>query len=965
MMKKTIFAIMLLACAAGFSGLYGAANDQKLKPRITRISGKTQKITKLEIVVGDPVPLVRFAAGELQEFLKQATGVKVPVVKKAGGKRLALVLGNTAEFKAAGIDLDQLPEEGYYIIRKGDRVFLAGKDNSSGTPVQNRWQQLYKRGTLSAVYDFLERFAGARFFFGGRHGTVVPARGALYLPETFYIMERPDMSHRNYSPLISVAKKTGGWDGYWQKRGPHAETLSRVRQRFSDSFIQYGHGLNQLHLAKRFAKSNPEYFALMPDGRRCIHPDIKHNGHICYNSKVREVIYQDAKAYLTGKTAASRGLLRWDFHLVGKGFFNIMAQDWLYWCGCEKCRKTGDPGRQGIYYDPKQRQAVSDFIWEFTAEIANRLKKEGITKGGLANMAYTPYDKIPRCDIPDNVRVMVAVNGCGASEKDTRQLKAWAKKTGRRNAVWTYAIGKHGSKNIAGIPPMLHRGLGEFIDANKDYIDGGYFESESDVVFFHYLNIYVLGKKMWNTSLNTEELLDDHYRAMFGKGAPMMKKFYNTLEDCWRKKILGNTIETGLGPITQVPTDHQIWTQIYSAARIKEFNRLFDRALKAVGKDAGAAARLRFVRKHLLGPLAAVAERYHKSQGALDSWRVSCPGTVWLRPYAGEVNEVNTKVTISKDASNLIFTFDCEEPRMADIIANEKKRDSQKIYQDSDVEIFINPSGDRKNYYQFGVNSNGALVDYKCVANDPNKNPGWNSSATAGVVKRSNGWTATVKIPLKDLGKLNPDGVPVNFCRHRALKGKRVREVYYQWSPNSGRRGGFHAIENWGMLTFKPGSEKYLLKSDFSGKLSRCWRSGGEKGGQKYHADKRVFISGGQSAYYKNVRGKNMSAGFQLKGMKPSTRYRLSYFLKTRDLTGKGGAGAYIYFNKHKGTSFPRIRTLGTVPWHRQSFEFVTPADTGVGRTPVLGLWIWQAEGEAWFDNVEVVELGPAKLKKR
>ena len=103
-----------------------------------------------------------------------------------------------------------------------------------------------------------------------------------------------------------------------------------------------------------------------------------------------------------------------------------------------------------------------------------------------------------------------------------------------------------------------------------------------------------------------------------------------------------------------------------------------------------------------------------------------------------------------------------------------------------------------------------------------------------------------------------------------------------------------------------------------------------------------------------------MSAGFKLPAMKPSTRYRLSYFLKTEKLTGRSGAGAFIYFNKSAGSGFPRVQVRGTTPWHRESFEFVTPAKTGEGRPPVLGLWIWNAEGEAWFDNVEIVELGPA-----
>ena len=960
-MKKNLLVILLtagLACLAGASGP---------KPRIVEISGTPEKVVDLEIVVEQPLPVVTFAARELQDFLQKGTGKKFPVVNKVSGSRTALVLGDCPSLRKDGIDVEQLPEEGYYIVRRGKKLFLAGRDDAKRSPAQNVWQQLYKRGTLSAVYDFLERFAGARFFFAGA-GTVIPARGALYLPPEIKIMERPDMSHRNYSPNIPVpGRGQTAWPGYGPVSGakktgiPHGETLTRVRLRFSETLGQYGHGLNQLQLVRRFAKAHPEYFALMPDGRRCITPDIQHTGHICYNSAIREEIYQDAKACLTGQPAASRGLPRWDFHLYGKGLFNVMAQDWLYWCGCEKCAKIAEAGRGKIYTDPKQSQAVSDCIWAFTAEIASWLKKEGVRKGGISNMAYSPYKAVPKCDLPDNVWVMVAVNGLGADPKDTALLRAWAKKTNRRNTVWTYAIGKHGQKALPGVPPMLPRGLGEFIDANKGFIDGGYFESETDFLLFQYLNNYILGKKMWNTSLDTDALLDDHHRVMFGKGAPMMKKFYDELENCWRRKILGNVVETGLGPVARIPTDHRIWTEIYSPAKIAEFEALFEAALKAAAGDAGAVERLRFIRRNLLGPLAAAVERYRKSQRAMDSWVVPCPGKVWLRPYAGEVCEVNTTVTVGREKDHFIFTFDCEEPRMADLIAKQTARDAKETFADSAAEILLTPSGDRKNYFHFVVNASGALTDYRCGAG---KEIAWNSSASARAVRRADGWSVTVKVPVKDLGKIDPEGFPVNFCRHRALKGKKPREIYYQWSPVSGRRGGFHAIENWGRLLLAPEKVKYLLKADFAdGKLPGCWRSGGAKGGQEYGPDTRIFISGGRSLHYRNVKDMRMSAGFKLPAMKPSTRYRLSYFLKTEKLTGRGGAGAFIYFNKTVGTAFPRIQVTGTTPWHRESFEFVTPAKTGDGRPPVLGLWIWNAGGEAWFDNVEIVELGSAAAR--
>ena len=943
MKKKIVTAALLTVCLLSMAS----------PPRITEISGEIEKIRELEIVVENRIPLLDFAAGELQEFLKQATGVKFPVVSQPSGSKIALILGDNSYSKAAGIDVNKLPDEGYYIIRKGKQVFLAGRDDREKTPLQNSWEQAYRRGTLSAVYDFLERFADTRFFFVGPHGTVVPSKGALYLPEKINILERPDMSLRNFSSAF----KRICYPGYGEKGRPNGDSLTRVRLRFSETMIQYGHGLTRLDLIRRFGETHPEYFALMTDGRRCKESDIRHTGHLCFNSGVRDVIFQDAKAWLTHQPSSSREISRWRYNNGGKGFFNIMPPDWLYWCGCEKCRKIAEPGRGKIYSDPKQRQAVSNFMWGFTAEIAERLKKEGI-KGGVAQMAYSPYDKIPDFDLPDNIRVQVAVLGLGANRNDTEKIRSWYKKIGNPVAVWTYAIGKHMNKVIPGAPPMLPRRLGEFIDANKGLIDGGYFESESDYQLFQYLNYYILSKKLWNNSLSTEEILNDHYRVMFGKGAPMMKKFYDALEEAWGTKILGNTVDTGLGPVTRIPTAHQIWTTIYSPEKMKEYNELFDQALKAAAGNKSAAKRINFIRKHLLGPLEAALKQYQENQDALDSWLAHCPGTVWLRPCKSEINEVNTKVTLSRSQENLTVTFDCEEPRMADLLATHTGRDNSEIFEDSDVEGMLNPSGDRKVYYHFAVNANGALTDYRCEQGKMG-DISWNSSAVAQTIKRTDGWTVAVTIPLKDLGAIN-DSFPVNFCRHRALKGTKFKVSDYQWSPNSGLRGGFHAIENWGRISFKPDTRKYLLKEDFSDRKKRhCWRSGGVNGGQEYGLDNRIFITDGQSMHFKNVKEMRMSSGFKLPEMKPNTKYRLTYFLKTRNLVGRRGAGMYLYFNKSKGIALPRIRELGTTPWHRISMEFTTPADTGQGREARLSMWIWNAEGEAWFDQIEVTEVSP------
>ena len=921
-----------------------------LPPRVVEISGQPEKIRNLEIVVENQLPLLKFASAELRDFLKQGTGITVPVTTKPSAGKFSLILGDCASARAAGIDVDKLPPEGYYIVRKGDRVYLAGRDDKEKTPDRNNWQQTYQRATLSAVYDFLERFAGIRFYFPGP-GTVVPVKDGLYLPEKIDIMERPDMPTRHY-----YVGKTAYYPGYpTDRKRANGETLTRIRLRASEFIPAYGHGMNYLNLINRFAKTHPEYFALMPDGKRYSDPKMPQPGQLCLSGGLREEIFQDAKAYFSGQPATSRGIPNWHYNVARNRNFNLSMQDWQYWCGCEKCAKIGEVGRGKIYSDPKQRQAVSDFMWGFTSEIAERLEKAGFKDYKITQHVYPPMDKVPAKPIHKNVKVEICLTAKGGDKADTEALRRWYEKTGTRLDVWTYAIGKHMRKVIPGIPPMYPRNIVRFIDDNRKYIDGAMYEAESDTFISQYLNLYVLIRKTWNNSLSADELIDEHCRVMFGTGAPMMKKVYEAMEDAWGNKILGNTVDTGLGPTSVIPSDYQIWTQIYSAERIREFNGWFDAALAAAKGDKGSTERIGFIRKYLFGPLKAEADRFHSSQTALDSWILPCPGTVWLRSSRGEVNEVATKISVERTGDALVFTADCEEPRMADLVAKHTDRDDPKTYEDSDVEFLLNPSGDRKVYYQFVVNANGALTDYRCEKGG-RTDIAWNSSATARAERRADGWSATLTVPLKDLGEYRQDAFPVNFARSRVLTGAKPAVSSYHWSPVSGVRGGFHAIDNWGRLALTP-VEKPVFQTDFNlKKMPYCWCSGGANGGQKAELDDKVFITAGRSLRLKNVAGKRMGMAFRIPAMKPDTRYRLSFYLRTA-LTGKGGASVAVNFAKDKSVRIPRLMETGTSSWHRLTVDFTSPPETGRDHVPNIAFSIYAADGEAWFDNMRLEEV--------
>ena len=957
-MKNLLCAALLLIFSLSVSGVQFDRGIRQI-----RVSGKSDAVKKVEIVIPKKTPMLNFAAKELQSFLKKSSQVTSVVVSNPTPGAYALILGDNEYSRKAGLDVKKLASEGFFIKRQGKQIFLAGVDDPAADPAKNRWKMWMKRGTLSAVYDFLERFAGVRFYFPGELGTIVPQNKALMLPEKIDIIDRPDLINRdNYS---------GHKSKWYEKNDIYLGTLkgynlSFLRQRNTDRPMPFGHGLAYLDLIKRFGSSHPEYFALTPDNRRYKEADMTHPGHICYHSGIMEEIYKDAKTYLTGGTASSRGLKSWSVNFGSKPYISIMPQDWLYWCCCAKCAKIA-PGARVYQNDPKAAQAISNFLWKHTSDFARRLKKDKLN-AVVTQMAYGCLDRLPECDIPDNVAIQLAVKGMGKPEywgDDIELLKKWYKKTGGKISIWTYP-GKHMSKaEMKGIPAMMHRQTALYLQHVKKYIYGVFLESETDFEIFNYLNYYTFAKVAWDLDTDLDKLLDEHYRLMFGAGASEMKKFFNELEELWCKKIIGNIVDTPLGPMVKLPNDFEVWSKIYSPAKLKELDNYITRARSAAAKDPLAVKRLEFMRREMLGPIKNAAAVFAKSKELMGSWNFHLPGKVGLRPYKGEVCDVTTSLEAKEDAENFIFTFECEEPLMKHILAKCKGFDNKETFADSCVEILLNPSGDRKNYFHIIVNTNGAVTDalWKRMGKGNYK---WNSNSKVEVVKRADGFTIKVVLPKKSIGKYDPEGFPVNFARHRAIKGaeaNKVNEIYYQWSPAAGR--SFHATERWGVMKFGAPANRNLLKDgDFEVTKIRLpyyvgawglWSSEGYKV-KRAEVDKKVFMTGNASLHLMNKMDKRVSAGQKFKGMKPNTLYRFSFLMKTKGITGRIGAGAYLTIGK-KHYACPNVRVVGDTSWHRRSFDIRTTEDITPDTQGIVGLWIWSAQGDVWYDDVSIREV--------
>jgi len=767
-----------------------------------------------EVVVPQTAPkTVQFAACEMTNFLSRVFGREIPVVSVRTPGRTALILGDSAESRAAGIDVSKLARDEYVLRADADAVCIVGRDDPK---VNVEWvlnhggkmSMHFEHATAMGVYGFLERHAGVRFYFPGELGEIVPKLGSIDVPagET---RVRPDFTSRYYM----------AWRGEWfepvdKKRADYLKTLNYVRLRFETESVPCCHGSIWFKYLDRFGKTHPEYFALLSNGTRSTDPTQPHPGQLCWTSGVIEEMYQDAKSYLSGEDASVRGIkgfggkFRWGGNCIGRKYVDIMPQDSFAGCLCERCKAR-------YRRIPGDRNYATELIWGVVSNLASRLTAEGVD-GTLTMMAYSPYGRVPDFSLPPNVEVMVARTGPWAirdtrrSNADNASIREWAEKLGHKVWIWNY-VNKFGANavKLAGVPQVTPRAYATYYKALAPVIRGAFAESETDRYFYNYLNYYVFSKLCWDNDVDVEALLAEHHRLMFGAGAAEMTKIYDALEEKWMGRTFGSVKETPLGPVFAAPSDAELWNEVYSPAFMAWFDALLNRAAGKVASGSLEAKRIELVRREFFVPLAAAARKYHDRVAAVKALRHSlvkdAATPIKLIPFAldGKVPEktLATSVSLRRDGDCLEVVFDCEEPEMSQRTAIAHEPDDHRLWQDDCVEVVINPSGDLENYFQFVVNSEGSWSDSKLSTHNPrpDRDPKamlWNSGMEVSVKHRQDGWTATLRLPMSSFGKV-AESFPIEFARERHVKTKTDFAGMYHWSPYA---RGFHNLENFGTL---------------------------------------------------------------------------------------------------------------------------------------------------------------------
>jgi hypothetical protein len=529
------------------------------------------------VVSAHPTCAAQFAACELQWHVEQMTGAILPIVRDEAGAPegpLMLCVGDTARARQGGLTQRSFEPQEHAIRFVPRAILLVGRDADNRAEVKydlsdlaacENWPGFWEeRGTLDAVYDFLEKLCGVRWLNPTESGTVLPKTRTLAVSARD-LRRKPAFEFRDAigatgdDPLRYDAytalwpESTDGYKTYEAAAYPklHAQydgtgrylqakrmssRLFLLRMRNGGQPVRCNHSLYGYYqrfweqspdpnAAKLFVERRPEMFAKGYEGQP---------PQMCYTSReLIDQLVQDARDYYDGvKTGADLGIF-WRPTLPNP--FPVEPMDNSSFCQCDECRKwlAADrrPGANvfstGLY---------SDYFFHFVNEVQKGLARTHPDKS-IVTLAYASHAMRPE-KVKLDPRVIVefcfATNRSPASregyESELRTLKSWGTEgVGRRLYLWlyyTFPVETANNGKYHCFPGFFAHTIGEQFRLFHKYGYRGMFHCG----YGQDVEAYVTFKLMDDPDAKVETLLADYFTGLYGPAAKPMRQLYEEIE---------------------------------------------------------------------------------------------------------------------------------------------------------------------------------------------------------------------------------------------------------------------------------------------------------------------------------------------------------------------------------------------------------------------------------------------------
>ncbi len=516
-------------CAKSFMLCLGMVLSLSLTAAVPlAVNGESVSSIKIDT---DSDKVMKFAAQELAHWIGEISGGKPAVSKEKANTQTQLVLSVSKEVLAMfPEDAKKLQgNDGYAVRTKGNTVYIFGSCS---------------KGVLNGVFRLLYKNSDIIWARPQPFGTVFTKNPDFALTQTDY-MDIPVFKSRGWQHWPD--KNTDTWDVRhglnWSHSAMHVGTSVISAKDYSngekygfESRFGGGHNLVHLYLPENiYGKTNPEFYPLLKGKRQ---------------GKVDATLTQ---LCFTNSTMTREFIRRMDEFLAKNPqcrFVNIMPEDNLFQCECEKCKApiVLENGTK-LEFGSKVFASTRIFIW--LNEVARHVAKKYPDKM-VGTLAYMLTETPPAVKVEPNIEVSFCPyykdfkrsTLAPGNENTLKNFNEWAKKSA--NICW---------RDYYGYAEEYPRALDTFALEELKYANQkGSVSTHSEIRWdakptlgawdANAMYFWVVTEGMWNPYQEAKALRNEYLKRTYGAAAPEMKEYFELFETGWLKSAGRSTADT-------------------------------------------------------------------------------------------------------------------------------------------------------------------------------------------------------------------------------------------------------------------------------------------------------------------------------------------------------------------------------------------------------------------------------------
>lgn len=462
--------------------------------------GKTKYVIAL---ADDAIPAERTAASELQTYIAQVTGATLPIQNEAevsvSTPQIIVGAGARAQKSISPRAWSSLGVDGIVIKTQGKNLVLAGSR---------------PRGTLYAVYQFLEDAVGVRWWTPAE--STVPKYSNLSIASQNIVYTPPFGYREHYTtavqadPLFATRMRE---NGHHQKQG---EALGGHY-----SLLGWVHSFQTLLPIETYFKDHPEWYSDPKNGNK---PCTAASPEPAFNTWQLNLTDPEMRRELTKKAIE---LIRAN---PDAGIISVSAND-----NGNYCQSPGD------LVAIERLGSITDVMLDFVNAVSADIEKE-FPNFFVETLAYG-YTRTPPLIVKPrhNVVIRFCTAGDAArpidsdSNTETRDsLNAW-KNISPHLYIWDYianfglTIWPH--PNLRALAPNMRYFARSNVFAMFSQGDA-YTNGTGDFV---QLRTWLVARLMWNPELDDNKLIDEFLKGYYGAAAPYLRSYLDLIQDSFLK----------------------------------------------------------------------------------------------------------------------------------------------------------------------------------------------------------------------------------------------------------------------------------------------------------------------------------------------------------------------------------------------------------------------------------------------